>query len=81
MDEFELASCTGESSVFRITVLGELDDQWAEYFTAQTISVVASERGAPMTVLVSEPIDQAALVGLITRLNGLGINLVSLELA
>jgi hypothetical protein len=61
-------------------VQGALDDQWPEHFNTQAISVSASERGEPMIVLVSEPIDRDALVGLINRLNGLSINLVSISM-
>jgi hypothetical protein len=37
------------------------------------------EAGFPVTTLISEPVDQAALVGLINHLNGLGLALVSVE--
>ena len=80
MDDTELVFRPQQSSVFRITIEGELDERWADYFDAQSISVGAGKSGEPMTVLVSEPIDQAALVGLINRLNGLRVNLVSVEL-
>lgn len=79
MDDFELVFNTQEPSVFHITVQGELGDQWSEYFNAQSISVEPGKSGQLNTILVSEPIDQAALVGLINRLNGLGIKLVSVE--
>ncbi len=68
-----------EPAVFTIRIQGELDEDWSEYFGAQSLSVEADEAGFPVTTLVSEPVDQAALVGLINHLNGLGLSLVSVE--
>lgn len=80
MDDTELVFRSQQSSVFRITIEGELDERWADYFDTQSISVGAGKSGEPITVLVSKSIDQAALVGLINRLNGLRINLLSVEM-
>lgn len=68
-----------EPSVFHITVQGELEDRWSEYFSARSMSVEEDRNGQRITVLISEPVDQAALVGLINRLNSLGVKLVSVE--
>lgn len=66
-------------AVFRICIQGELDERWSEYFGAKSTSVEVDEAGNIVTVIVSEPIDQAALVGLVNRLNALGIPLISVE--
>jgi len=68
-----------EPAVFLIKVEGRLGEHWSEYFGAQAISVDVNEAGRCTTTLVSEPVDQAALVGMINRLNGLGLPLVSVE--
>ena len=68
-----------EPAVFAIRIQGELDEDWSEYFGAQSLSVEADEAGFPVTALMSEPVDQAALVGLINHLNALGLPLVSVE--
>ena len=68
-----------EPAVFLIQVEGRLGEHWSEYFGAQGISVDVDEAGLCTTTLVSEPVDQAALVGMINRLNGLGLPLVSVE--
>ena len=68
-----------EPAVFRICIQGELDEYWSEYFGAQSVSVEVDQAGNVVTVLISEPMDQAALVGLVNNLNSLGIPLISVE--
>ena len=68
-----------EPAVFTIRIQGELDENWSEYFGAQSLSVEADEAGFPVTTMMSEPVDQAALVGFINHLNALGLPLVSVE--
>lgn len=68
-----------EPAVFLIQIQGRLGEHWSEYFGAQAISVDVDEAGHSTTRLVSEPVDQAALVGMINLLNGLGLPLVSVE--
>ena len=68
-----------DPAVFSIRINGKLSESWLEYFGAQAISVDVDEAGRCTTTLVSEPVDQAALVGMINRLNGLGLPVVSVE--
>ena len=68
---------TFDRAVFRICIGGRLDQSWSEYFAVQSISVEVDEAGLCITTLISEPVDQAALVGIINRLNGLGLPVVS----
>jgi hypothetical protein len=68
-----------EPAVFRICIQGELDESWSEYFSAQSVSVELDQDGNAVTILISEPMDQAALVGLVNHLNALGIPLISVE--
>jgi len=68
-----------DPAVFLIRVEGRLGETWLEYFGAQSISVEVDEAGRSSTTLCSEPVDQAALVGMINRLNGLGMAVVSVE--
>jgi len=68
-----------EPAVFSIRVEGTLSESWSEYFGAQSMSVEEDEAGLSSTTLISEPVDQAALVGMINLLNGLGLPLVSVE--
>ena len=68
-----------DPAVCSIRIEGRLGESWSEYFGAQSISVEEDEAGRCTTTLVSELVDQAALVGMINRLNGLGLPLVSVE--
>jgi hypothetical protein len=68
-----------EPAVFRIRINGKLSESWLEYFGAQSLCVEVDEAGLSSTTLISEPVDQAALVGMINHLNGLGLPVVSVE--
>ncbi len=68
-----------EPAVFSIRIQGNLGESWSEYFGAQSMSVEVDEAGRISTVLISEPVDQAAMVGIINHLNGLGLPVVSVE--
>jgi hypothetical protein len=68
-----------DPAVFSIRINGKLSESWLEYFGAQAISVDVDEAGRCTTTLISEPVDQAALVGMIYHLNGLGMPVVSVE--
>lgn len=68
-----------DPAVFCIRVQGKLGESWSDYFGAQSMSVEVDETGLSSTTLVSEPVDQAALLGIINRLNSLGLPLVSIE--
>ena len=68
-----------DPAVYCIRIQGKVGESWSEYFGAQSMSVQVDEAGRSTTTLVSEPVDQAALVGMINRLNGLGLPVVSVE--
>lgn len=68
-----------EPVVFHICIQGELDESWSEYFGVQSLSVEMDKAGNAITCLISEPMDQAALVGLVNHLNALGVPLISVE--
>jgi hypothetical protein len=68
-----------DPEVFVIRIQGEIGESWAEYFGARTISVERGAAGFPVTVLKTEPLDQAGLIGMINHVNMLGLPLVSVE--
>ena len=68
-----------DPAVFCICVEGKLSESWLEYFGAQSMSFEEDDAGLSSTTLISEPVDQAALIGMINHLNGLGLPLVSVE--
>ena len=68
-----------DSAVFQVCIRGMLDDSWSDYFGTQSVSVEVDEEGVALTTFTTEAVDQAALVGLINRLNGLGLPLLAVE--
>ena len=68
-----------DPAVFSIRIAGKLGERWREYFGAQSISVEEDEAGVSSTTLISEPVDQAGLIGMINALNGMGLPVVSVE--
>jgi hypothetical protein len=66
-----------DPAVFGIRVNGRLRESWSDYFGAQSMSVQEDEAGRCTTLLISEPVDQAALIGMINYLYDLGLPLVS----
>ena len=67
-----------EPAFYRIRIQGALDESWAEELGMGIGWIKEIDRG-PVTILKGEVLDQAALVGLINRLYGLGLPLVSVE--
>jgi hypothetical protein len=68
-----------DPAVFRIRISGKLSEDWSEYFRAKSVSVEVDEAGLSSTTLISEPVDQAGLIGMICHLNGLGLTVISVE--
>jgi hypothetical protein len=68
-----------DPAVYFIRVDGKLGESWSEFFGVQSMSVEVDEAGLSSTTLISKPVDQAALIGIINHLNGLGLPLVSVE--
>ncbi len=66
-------------AVFRIRVQGGLDESWSSHFGTRAMRVEEDETGCPVTIFTSEPVDQAALVGLISHLSALGLPLMSVD--
>jgi hypothetical protein len=53
-----------------------LNANWGDYFGGQVVSTTHEIGGFPMTEFRTFPMDQPALVGLVNRLNGLGLRLL-----
>jgi hypothetical protein len=67
-----------DPAFYRIRIQGVLDESWAEELGMGIGWIKEIGRG-PVTILKGEVLDQAALVGLLNRLYGLGLPLVSVE--
>jgi hypothetical protein len=68
-----------EPSVYEIHIQGNLDESWGDYFGGQIVSSTEGTSRPAVTILRTPPMDQAALLGLISRLNGLGLLLLLVE--
>ena len=66
-------------AVFQVCIRGMLDESWSDYFGTQSMLVEVDEEGDAVTTFTTEAVDQAALVGLINRLNSLGLPLLAVE--
>jgi hypothetical protein len=66
---------TGKHSQYEIEIEGHLDDRWQAWFEEFTISRTADGR----TVLIGPIRDQAALHGVLKKINNLGLTLISVN--
>jgi hypothetical protein len=67
-----------EPAVCQIRVQGSLAQHWSEYLGGLSIAV-ADDAGQTVTTLTGEVLDQAALMGILTGLYGMGYPLLSVE--
>ena len=68
-----------EPSIYQIHIQGSLDESWGDYFGGEVTSIEDEAGRLAVTTLRTPPMDQAALVGLISRLHGLGLPLLLVE--
>lgn len=65
---------------YEIKIAGHADDSWREWFGDAQIKVASLNDHIQVTTFTNLVMDQAGLVGLIRRLHGLGIVLLSVRL-
>jgi hypothetical protein len=63
-------------AAYRIVVKGVLTERWGEMFNGTAVSVEGSHGGKPCTTLTCRVRDQAELLGILNRLNGLCLPLL-----
>ena len=63
-------------ATYQIKVPVHLDESWSDWAMGMTISVESEGDGPPITTLTGD-LDQAALLGLLRRLYGRGLPLIS----
>ena len=63
-----------QSAAYKIRVKGILDSTWSDWFGGFSITVQGNE-----TTLVGRVIDQAALHGMLAKINDLGLSLISVS--
>ncbi len=64
-----------EPLAYQIRLKGQLGREWAEWFGGLSITLDVNDD----TLLVSPPIDQAALHGLLKKVRDLGLRLISVN--
>ncbi|MFO7633981.1 MAG: hypothetical protein R6W76_15655 [Caldilinea sp.] len=69
----------GQTTHYTIRIQGGVDDTFADWFGPVEIERGSDAGGQPVTTLSGDVVDQAALVGLVRHLHGLGIVLLSVE--
>ena len=65
------------ASRFRITVQGRLDEVWSDWLSGLTIETTTDDRGAIVTTLTGDIVDQAALRGLLNHLWDWNLTLIA----
>ena len=58
-----------------IRVKGQIDEHWSDWFEGLTIQHTEQDE----TILLGAVVDQAALYGLLAKLRGLGLPLISVN--
>ena len=64
---------------YEIKVYGQLDDSWLDWFGEAKAHAEILADNSQVTTISNIIMDQAGLVGLIRRLHGLGIVLISIR--
>jgi hypothetical protein len=64
---------------YEIKIYGKLDDSWLAWIEEAKVHAEISDDDIQITTFSNVIMDQAGLVGLIRRLHGLGIVLVSIR--
>jgi len=64
----------GKGTVYRIVVRSELGDRYASAFEGMRMETQDGQ-----TILIGEVIDQPHLFGILDRINGLGLKLLSVQ--
>lgn len=67
---------TTQEEIYEIRISGKLDQDWSDWFDNFQMTYKGDE-----TILIGAVQDQAALFGLLTKLNNLGLHLISLKQA
>ena len=65
-----------QSATYQIEVQGELDASWSEWFEGLTITIESRNDAPATTKLTGSVADQAALHGLLTKIQDLGLPLL-----
>lgn len=62
---------------YQIKVQGRLDREWSDWFCGMAITYQPGCDGQPITMLTGAVVDQAALHGMLSKIRGLNLHLIS----
>jgi hypothetical protein len=79
MEDLSPSLTMTEPAKYRIRVIGEIDESWADYYGGMLVRIENHPDKLKESILVGWLEDQAALVGLIERLYNLGLPILSVE--
>jgi hypothetical protein len=68
-----------ETALYRISILGSLDENWSDYCGGMMIEHACDPKRNPMTILTGQLVDQSALIGVLNSLHDIGYPIVSVE--
>jgi hypothetical protein len=68
-----------ETALYRISILGNLDENWSDYCGGMMIEHECDPKRNPMTILTGRLADQSALIGVLNSLHDIGYPIVSVE--
>lgn len=71
----------GSPAYYRIKIRGYLEDNWSNRLCGMIIQHSPPGRAAIVTTLYGEMVDQAAMMGVLNSLYGLGFPILSVECA
>jgi len=66
-------------ATYRIRIQGVVDENWSDYYGGMTIEAKIEPDQPPVTTLTGQLLDQAALMGVLNRLYGLCLPVLSVE--
>jgi hypothetical protein len=68
-----------ESTVYRIKIKEELDKNWKDWFSNLDMTIEKNSEGNPVTILSGAIRDQSALNGLLNKIWGLNLTVLSVK--
>jgi len=68
-----------ETALYRISILGNLDENWSDYCGGMTIEHECDAKRSTMTILTGRLVDQSALIGVLNSLHDIGCPIISVE--
>jgi hypothetical protein len=77
-EEHERLTMAG-AAAYRVCVQGAIERSWADLFGGMKVTYRNLATPNALTVLTGDVLDQAELIGLLNRLYGLGLPLVSVQ--